>query len=299
MSLKQLLNSGADFPPGQPDVQRTTFSLDVLGRFVCSTFEEATTNPDFDVVVIGSGMYGGYCAAKIYTESAVPGRTPLRVLVLEAGPFLVHEHGQNIPDLGLGNPFRPVLDPFSPAALQTRDLVWGLGWRGNTGFPGTAYCVGGKSIYWGGWCPRLQPADLAQWPEDVRRYLTSPPDFGNNLPNRLPSSDRESVYEAVEYEIGVKPADDYVFDPIEGPNEPPGRIGLNDALEERLKAALAALRQRPGGTPFADEVDPPPDRRPDAILRVRPVLPRQVQQPHTADVGPAQRPGDDVREHAV
>jgi choline dehydrogenase-like flavoprotein len=146
---------------------------------------------------------------------------------------------------------------------MTLDLVWGLGWRGNTGFPGTAYCVGGKSIYWGGWCPRLQPADLAQWPEDVRRYLTSPPDFGNNLPNRLPSSDRESVYEAVEYEIGVKPADDYVFDPIEGPNEPPGRIGLNDALEERLKAALAALRQRPGGTPFADEVDPPrsPSRR--------------------------------------
>jgi choline dehydrogenase-like flavoprotein len=59
----------------------------VLGRFICSTYDEATTNPDFDVVVIGSGMYGSYAAAKIYSESAKSGRTPLRVLVLEAGRF--------------------------------------------------------------------------------------------------------------------------------------------------------------------------------------------------------------------
>ena len=133
MPLTQLQATGQPFPPGEPDVQRTSFSLDVLGRFVCSTYDEATTNPDFDVVVIGSGMYGSYAAAKIYSESAKPGRTPLRVLVLEAGPFLVHEHGQNIPDLGLGNPFRPVIDTFGPDAQRTRDLVWGIGWRGNVG----------------------------------------------------------------------------------------------------------------------------------------------------------------------
>ena len=130
-------------------MQRTSFSLDVLGRFVCSTWDEATANPYFDVVVIGSGMYGSYAAAKIYDESAKSGWTPLRILVLEAGPFLVHEHGQNIPDLGLGNPFRPVADTFGPDAQRTRDLVWGIGWRGNVGFPGPVYCVGGKSIYWG------------------------------------------------------------------------------------------------------------------------------------------------------
>jgi hypothetical protein len=61
----------------------------------------------------------------------------------------------------------------------------------------------------------------------------------------------------VEIEIGVKPADDYVFDPIEGPTQPAGRIGLNDALKARLKAAVAALGQRPGGTPLAAPVDPP------------------------------------------
>jgi choline dehydrogenase-like flavoprotein len=256
MSLTQLQPTGQPFPAGEPDVQRTSFSLDVLGRFVCSTYAEATTNPDFDVVVIGSGMYGSYCAAKVYGESARPGRTPLRILVLEAGPFLVHEHGQNLPDLGLGNPFRPVADTFGPDAQRTRDLVWGIGWRSNVGFPGTAYCVGGKSLYWGGWCPRLREADLRQWPEEVRAYLEGPPAFGGNLPNRLAPADGQSVYEAVEFEIGVRPADDFVFDPVLGPEEPPDSIGLNAALGERLAAALAALREN-GGTPLGDPEPPP------------------------------------------
>lgn len=211
-----------------------------------------TTNPDFDVVVIGSGMYGSYCAAKIYAESARVGATPLRILVLEAGPFLVHEHGQNIPDLGLGNPFRPVADTFGPDALRTRDLVWGIGWRSNVGFPGTACCAGGKSIYWGGWCPRLRDADLQQWPEEVRAYLTGPPVSGGNLPNRLAPADGQSVYEAVEFEIGVRPADDFVL----GPDEPPDRIGLNAALSARLTAALASLRAG-GGTPLSGPEPPP------------------------------------------
>jgi len=258
MALTQLTDSGRPFPDGDPDVQRTTFALDVLGRFVCNTYDEAVTNPAFDVVVIGSGMYGGYCAAKIYSESAAKG-APLRVLVLEAGPFLVHEHGQNIAGLGLSNPFRPVLDPFSREAARPRNLVWGMGWRGNTGFPGTAYCVGGKSIYWGGWCPRLRPSDLAQWPEEARAYLENPPTVERPLPNRMaPSTPPQTVYEAVEFEIGVKPADDFVFDPILGPAEPDANhLGLNKALKARLEAAVAKLAARPGGAPVARPEDPP------------------------------------------
>jgi hypothetical protein len=257
MPLTQLQATGQPFPPGKPDVQRTSFSIDVLGRFVCSTFEEATTNPDFDVVVIGAGMYGGYCAAKLFTESAVAGR-PLRVLVLEAGPFLVAEHGQNIPDLGLSNPFRPGLDTFSPAAQETRDLVWGIGWRGNTGFPGTAYCVGGKSLYWGGWCPRLREPDLAAWPAEARDYLTKPPANPRNLPNRLqPATPPASAYEAVEFEIGVRPADDYVFDPIRGGRGQEQTIGLNAALRRRLEAALPGLDGALDGTALGPVEDPP------------------------------------------
>ncbi len=44
-------------------------------------------------------------------------------------------------------------------------------WRANVPFIGQAYCIGGKSLYWGGWCPRLLSTDLAQWPPTVAQYL--------------------------------------------------------------------------------------------------------------------------------
>src|SRR5713226_3102884 len=78
-------------------VQDTTFTLDVLGRYICSTWDEAVTNSGvaFDAVVIGAGMFGAYCAEKIYRHANV------RVLVLEAGSFLVSEHVQNLARVGL------------------------------------------------------------------------------------------------------------------------------------------------------------------------------------------------------
>jgi hypothetical protein len=49
-------------------VQETTFSVDVMGRFICNTWDEAVNNGGvaFDAVVIGTGMFGAYCAEKIY-----------------------------------------------------------------------------------------------------------------------------------------------------------------------------------------------------------------------------------------
>jgi len=43
-------------------VQDTTLALDVLGRFICNTWDEAVNNGgiQFDAVVIGSGMFGAY-----------------------------------------------------------------------------------------------------------------------------------------------------------------------------------------------------------------------------------------------
>jgi hypothetical protein len=140
----------------------------MMGRFVCNQLSEAIPDLnapiDFDVVVVGSGMYGAYCASKIFEFSADPNgtdtlpvstsdprpkRRPLRVLVLEAGPFLLPEHGQNLPDLGLGDPSEAV-GTFSADAQATRNLVWGIGWRSNIPYKGTAYCMGGKSLFWDG-----------------------------------------------------------------------------------------------------------------------------------------------------
>lgn len=167
MPLNQLLDSGNPIAP-PPDVQRTTLSLDVLGRFVCSTWDEAVNNggAPFNAVVIGAGMFGGYCAEKIFRFGAA---NNLRVLLLEAGPFLVPTHVQNLPRAGLDVP-----NPEFPSddAGKARDLVWGMPWRSNVQCVGQAYCVGGKSLYWGGWCPRLLPNDLSLWPPAVANYLT-------------------------------------------------------------------------------------------------------------------------------
>ncbi len=180
MALSQLVPSQT-----QVNFQSTTFSIDALGRFICNTWEEATLNggAPFDVVVIGSGMYGAYCATKINRLS--PNK---RVLVLEAGSFLLAEHVQNLPRIGLNIPGE-ILPSDDPGTA--RDLVWGIPWRGNVPFPGLAYCVGGKSIYWGGWCPTLTSGDLQQWPSSTAQYLT------NN-------------YSKLEQEIGVEPATDFI-----------------------------------------------------------------------------------------
>ena len=153
--------------PGLPqvDVQQTAFSLDAVGRFACSTWDEATLHggPPFTAVVVGAGMYGAYCAAKIVRLDPTA-----RVLLLDAGRFLVSEHVQNLANIGFNVPgaIEPSSDPGVP-----RELVWGIPWRGNIEFPGVAYCTGGKSIYWGGWCPRLTAGDLSQWPAATAQYL--------------------------------------------------------------------------------------------------------------------------------
>ena len=167
MPLDRLIDSGQPIVP-PPDVQRTTLGLDVLGRFVCNTWDEATAagTRQFDAVVVGSGMFGGYCAEKIFRFGAA---NNLKVLVLDAGPFLIPTHLQNLPNIGLDvpGPLFPANDPGI-----ARDLVWGMAWRGNVPFIGQAYCVGGKSLYWGGWCPRLLASDLAAWPPTVAQYLS-------------------------------------------------------------------------------------------------------------------------------
>ncbi len=158
-SLPRLIHS----PTDEVNYQETSFGVDAVARNVCNTWEEAMTNPAFDAVVIGSGMFGGYFADKLFRDAK--GK---RTLLLEAGGFLVAGHYQDLPDIGLNVP-----EPMDPASdnRRPREIVWGMPWRGNTSFVGTPYCVGGKSIYWGGWCPRLTDDVLAAWPSSVAGYL--------------------------------------------------------------------------------------------------------------------------------
>ena len=67
MPLNRLVDSGVPLP--LPDTQRTTFSVDGMARFTCNTWHEilaAQSGGQFDIVIIGSGMYGAYTAAKLF-----------------------------------------------------------------------------------------------------------------------------------------------------------------------------------------------------------------------------------------
>src|SRR5712691_804404 len=75
--------------------ERTTFSIDVLGRYTCNTWQEAkdsmdqSARPDarlFDVVVVGGGTFGSALAQHLFS---IDTSHTHRILVLEAGPFLV------------------------------------------------------------------------------------------------------------------------------------------------------------------------------------------------------------------
>ena len=199
-------------PFDQVKVQETSFGVDALARNVCNTWEEATTNPDFDVVVIGSGMFGAYCADKLFRNTKSK-----RILLLEAGAFLLAEHFQDYPNIGLNVP-----DPMDPGDDNgvPREVVWRMPWRGNTSFVGTPYCVGGKSLYWGGWCPRLTEDSISGWPPGVAQYLK------NNYPR-------------VEEQLGISSRTDF----IQGP--------LYEAMLAKAKAVLP-------GVPRLTSVEPPP-----------------------------------------
>jgi choline dehydrogenase-like flavoprotein len=202
------------------------------------------TNTDFDAVVLGAGMYGGYCAAEIFRLSRQPGKKNLRVLVLDAGPFIVPEHVQNLPDIGLNVPGGDI-PPQS--ATKSAELVWGISWRSNVDFSRHAYCVGGKSLYWGGWCPRLTKQDLQLWPKEVADYLNSPPT------DPAPGTSFKSVYDMMEREIGVQPTDDFIFDPLAGEQQNQNEAGLNVAMFERVKEAAQGI----SGSPLTDPEKPP------------------------------------------
>src|SRR5215813_2406418 len=211
-------------PNVQVDVQQTEFSHDMLGRWVCNTWTEVSNNggAPFDVVVIGAGMFGGYIADKLYRRAENIG---LRILVVEAGSFLLPTHVQNLPRLGLFGPTEQVVNanqppPGSPLLPGqdpgTQNLVWGHPWHSNQAFPGLAYCFGGRSIFWGGWSPKLTPPDLgtrpagqAAWPADAVAFLNT-------------------NYDSVAEEMGVQPTDDFIS----------GNSDLVKQLKARFKAVI-------------------------------------------------------------
>jgi hypothetical protein len=180
-------------------VQQTAFSYDVIGRYVCNDWGEVIASLadggfPFDAVVIGAGMYGGYCAEKLYRLGAGLG---LRILVLDAGATLFATHIQNLPQRLGGSVGGPAYNRAREDGSGTQNVVWGMPWISNIPFPGLAYCLGGRSLFWGGWSPRLTTADLANWPADVAAFLTQ--------------AAGTAGYDITEAEIGAVPTADFML----------------------------------------------------------------------------------------
>ena len=146
--------------------QLTDFTNDILGRYMCNGFDEAmhsidknAQRPDgspqsdarpFNAIIIGGGSFGGILAQHLlYADET----NSYRILLLEAGRQALPEHFQNLP-------------------LQRQPTEgWGVAWESNVpgGFPGLAYMVGGRSLFFGGWSPRLLNEEMpaAIWPPAV------------------------------------------------------------------------------------------------------------------------------------
>jgi hypothetical protein len=188
------------------EVQATTLGLDLVSRYHCSTWDEVLGNggAPFDVVVIGAGMFGAYCAEKIYRNGD---KALLRVLVLDAGTHLVSEHAQNLSPMDIVAPGAALVRANSEDP-GTRNRVWGSPWHSNQAFTGLAYCIGGRSIHWGGWSPQLTAEDFAHWPAELRDYLTTRKS-GTGIPNGAGVTPQNN-YEEVEQETGVFDRTDYI-----------------------------------------------------------------------------------------
>ena len=184
----------------------TTFTKDVLGRWVCNTLAEARDSMDpglhpdarpFDVVVIGGGSFGCVFAQHVFATDTARRH---RILVLDAGKLVLPEHVQNLP-VGFGGLGPPPASSIADlrAVGQDRDArneVWGLPWHANQKFPGLAYCVGGRSLFFGGWSPELLDSELVQWPAAV-------------------ASDLKNVELAVAAsQIGVSETNDFIYGPL-------------------------------------------------------------------------------------
>jgi hypothetical protein len=202
--------------PLNPRTPTTPFSADIIGRYVCNTLGEAKLSMDtgvdpdarpFDRIVIGGGTFGSVLASLLFIRDRTHAH---RTLVLEAGPVVFTEHVQNQPTL-------------------TTEEVWGVPWDSdssmswNQQFPGLAYCLGGRSLFWGGWSPYFIDSELPSppWPATVKTDLTTPvlTIGGKNL----------SYLDDAARQLGIDITNDFV----DGP--------LHLALRQQLFTSLSAL----------------------------------------------------------
>jgi choline dehydrogenase-like flavoprotein len=207
--------------------ESTTFTLDNMGRFLCNSLQEAVDSAaqtvagrkrDFDVIVIGGGTFGSVVAEHLFIADATHSR---RILVLEAGPFVLPEHFQNMPFLG-GAPDMRVPWVNHPAL----------------NYAGLIFAVGGRSLTWGGWSPELLDMEMTAWPQTTRDAL------------------RTRYFAEASRQIGVKETNDFIYGPLHTALRKQLHAGLK-AAGNLTGFTFADLLEHPA-VRYPDPGDPPP-----------------------------------------
>jgi hypothetical protein len=219
----------------------TSFTRDILGRYVCNSFAEAQRSGPFDVVILGGGTFGLALAQNLFAHSkpfdGSPGTVPddgmrppnFRVLVLEAGPLTLAEHTQDVPNLQLYGP-DPLPKAGCPLPTTRQALIqsqqdketfleaWGLPWNSQVAFGGLAYCLGGRSLYWGGWSPSYLHTEMPTAPQGAITAATLwPPVVAEDLFARF--------FDEAATQTGVATSNDFI----------------NGALHDHYRQALHAM----------------------------------------------------------
>lgn len=169
--------------------ESTSFTLDNMGRHLCNTLQEAFDSTTqtiagrqrmFDVIIVGGGTFGAVIAEHLFiTDATGDGTRSRRILVLEAGPFVLPEHMQNMPFMG-GAPDLRVPWVNHPAL----------------NYSGLIFAIGGRSLTWGGWSPELLDLEWPAWPQTTRDDL------------------RTRYFEQSSEQIGVTATNDFIFGPL-------------------------------------------------------------------------------------
>src|SRR5436190_270348 len=165
--------------------ESTTFTLDNMGRFLCNSLQEALDSAGqtvggrtraFDTIIVGGGTFGCVVAEHLFIADTTRSR---RILVLEAGPFVLPEHVQNMPYMG-GAPDMRAPWVNHPAL----------------NYAGLLFAIGGRSLTWGGWSPELLDVELVDWPAAARAEL------------------RARYFAESSRQIGVKETNDFIYGPL-------------------------------------------------------------------------------------
>ena len=201
-----------------------------------NTLEEVLTLPKrdwqpkarpFDVVIVGGGTFGALLAHEVFCRDR---RRSLRVLVLETGPFVFPDHVQTLPYSGLNVP-PPTTVEFGEVEQEDapRNQVWGMPWRSKIPFTGLANCVGGRSLYWGGFCP--EPTS-SEW-NAPRLGLSWPPEVVEIL--------RQRYLVLAAQLLGLTTTHSHYFGPLNSAL----RSMVSDAIERGHVRAVTSLREVP------------------------------------------------------